>query len=238
MTFIDAKFDIDVYKNENVISTKKISYNAPCINPNSNHYNDQSYDKYYNKHEFKILDESGESALRWYGNNGVLSGCTFIGNTAFNGGAVSWFGNNGLITDCIFLNNTAHGVGGAIYINGINNTFSRLKFVNSYSSLVNESVFLDHDNENCTITDCLPNTCHDVIDARLFNLSVNNLHPFKDTIVKKKINLIPLIAKATIENRTLNYNNDISYSVVWNNSSCLFNINSKLRNGIVKYWLC
>ena len=235
VTFIDAKFDIDVYKNENVISTKKISYNAPCINPHSNHYNDQSYDKNYNKHEFKILDESGESALRWYGNNGVLSGCTFIGNTAFNGGAVSWFGNNGLITDCIFLNNTARGVGGAIYINGINNTFSRLKFVNSYSSLVNESVFLDHDNENCTITDCLPNTCHDVIDARLFNLSVN-LHPFKDTIVKKKINLIPLIAKATIENRTLNYNNDISYSVVWNNSSCLFNINSKLRNGIVKYY--
>ena len=50
-----------------------------------------------------ITFDSVESFISWFGNDGVLSNCTFAGNSAFNGGAVTWIGNKGLIDHCIFI---------------------------------------------------------------------------------------------------------------------------------------
>lgn len=53
-------------------------------------------------------------AIKWNGDNGTLTGCKFINNTADFGGAVSWRANNGTITNCKFINNSGT-YGGAVY---------------------------------------------------------------------------------------------------------------------------
>lgn len=50
-----------------------------------------------------ITFDSVESFISWFGNDGVLSNCTFAGNSAVNGGAVTRIGNKGLIDHCIFI---------------------------------------------------------------------------------------------------------------------------------------
>ncbi|WP_296862356.1 hypothetical protein [uncultured Methanobrevibacter sp.] len=50
-----------------------------------------------------ITFDSVESFISWFGNDGVLSNCTFAGNSAVNGSAVTWIGNKGLIDHCIFI---------------------------------------------------------------------------------------------------------------------------------------
>ena len=60
-------------------------------------------------------------AIRWQGDNGILSNCTLENNNdkGFGyGGAIFWWATNGKITNCIFKNNKVSHYGGAIYING------------------------------------------------------------------------------------------------------------------------
>ena len=64
------------------------------------------------------------SPISWSGDGRSISNCNFYNYTSVNGGALSWMGNEGIIDNCLFEDNLAHGVGGAIYIGGINNTIS------------------------------------------------------------------------------------------------------------------
>ena len=230
VTFINAKFD------RGIVNSNNIPEEETCFgNPQrDSYYNPYIVTPYKNRiHE--ITDESGESAVRWFGNNGVLSDCNFIGNAAMNGGALSWRGNNGLITNCGFLNNNARVVGGAIIISGANNTISKSIFKNSHSKYTNDAIFVDLNYENCTITDCLFDAPNPIIDAKKYNVSGDYLkRGFTDTIGEKNIDLIPLIHKATVNNSTIKYNKDISYSISWNNANCIFNITSKIQNGLIE----
>ena len=60
-------------------------------------------------------------AIRWQGDNGILSNCILENNNdnGFGyGGAIIWWATNGKINNCIFKNNKVSHYGGAIYING------------------------------------------------------------------------------------------------------------------------
>ena len=64
-------------------------------------------------------------AILWDGVNGILSECTFTGNTAIvYGGAILWNGVNGTVIECTFTDNTVAVDGGAILWNGVNGTVS------------------------------------------------------------------------------------------------------------------
>ena len=83
------------------------------------------------------------SAINWNGDNGVISNCIFENNNAQGeglGGAINLHANNCNITDCSFKNNGAYNYGGAIYIEGENNSISYSKFednnVNSLETTV------------------------------------------------------------------------------------------------------
>ncbi|WP_296891041.1 hypothetical protein [uncultured Methanobrevibacter sp.] len=231
VTFVNGKFDINAVKNFNTIPEEKPCFGNPQINP----YNNPNFITLNRNRIHEITDESGESAVRWSGNGGVLSNCKFIGNTALKGGALSWRGNNSLITGCSFLNNNAR-IGGAIYISGANNTVSRSQFKNPHSRCMNEAIFADSTYKNCTITDCLFDGDDHIIDAKICNVNGDYLkQEYREIINQRFIDLIPLIYKATVNGSTLKYNNDISYSISWNKSGCTFNINSKVQNGLIKY---
>jgi hypothetical protein len=77
----------------------------------------------------------------------VFSGCTFVGNTGANGGAIGGIGNSMIVVDCVFDSNTATGngggadagpngkggIGGAVYIDNvdINGQNNYVRFCNS-----------------------------------------------------------------------------------------------------------
>ena len=234
VTFINGKFDSSIVKESKIITkeTKEKTYSGT---PQGIHYKNPTIITPNLNRKHEIIDESGESALRWSGNHGVLSDCNFIGNTALNGGALSWRGNNGLITNCGFLNNNAHAVGGALIISGANNTISKSTFKNSHSRYTNDVIFVDLKYKNCTITDCLFDDSNPIIDAKIYKISGDYLkHEFKAKIGQKDIDLIPLIYKATVNNSTLKYDNDISYSISGNNACRIFTINSKIQNGHIE----
>ena len=208
VTFINGKFDIGA------VNSNTIHEEQPCFGNPQNPYNNPNTMTPNKKRIHEITDESGESAIRWSGNNGVLSDCKFIGNTALNGGALSWRGNNGLITNCGFLNNNARIVGGAIIISGANNTISRSIFKNSHSRYANDAIFVELNYKNCTITDCLFDGPNPIIDAKIYNVSTDYLkRGFTEIINQKFIDIIPLIYKAAVNNSTLKYDKDISYSI-------------------------
>ena len=55
------------------------------------------------------------TAIKWYGDDGKITGCNFINNTAgSSGGAIYWFANGASVSGCSFIGNTAE-EGGAIY---------------------------------------------------------------------------------------------------------------------------
>ena len=72
--------------------------------------------------------------LEWTGANGQMRNCTFINNTATDGGAVDWTGINGLLTNCTFINNSAE-KGGGIYWYGIEGTIGNCIFFNNTAEI-------------------------------------------------------------------------------------------------------
>ena len=57
-------------------------------------------------------------AIFWHGDNGAVSGSSFIGNNAgMHGGAIFWHGVNGNVSNSIFINNAANMEGDAIFGN-------------------------------------------------------------------------------------------------------------------------
>ena len=178
-----------------------------------------------------ITYDSGESLISWFGNDGVLSDCTFAGNNAVNGGAVTWIGSNGLIDRCIFINNTASGVGGAIYVSGANNTIINTVLINSSSKLTCEAIFTDC-KHTCNISHCMANNKVPVIKGELSGINVNYLHyGVYQNIAGEKINLVSSIYKTIMYNCALKYNENITYAFVYSDNTFLFTINGKLNNG-------
>lgn len=57
--------------------------------------------------------------MLWNGAKGTLFGCTFINNTANEGGGILWNGTDGTLTDCNFISNNAKNRGGALVWYGI-----------------------------------------------------------------------------------------------------------------------
>ena len=178
-----------------------------------------------------ITYDSGESLISWIGSNGVLSECTFAGNSAVNGGAVTWMGCNGLIDHCIFINNTASGVGGAVYVPGANNTIINTIFRDSSSKLTCEAIFTDC-KHTCNISHCMANNKVPVVFGELSGIDVGYLrYGVYQNIAGEKINLVSSIYKTIMYNCALKYNENITYAFVYSNNTFLFTINGKLNNG-------
>ena len=110
-----------------------------------------------------INSKAGDLAggtISWWGNNGILSNCNFINNSAVSaGGAVVWKGDNGLISNCNFINNSVkyglaasltdgdgfdksmmhiqivNSEGGALYLSGDNASVEYCNFINNTADL-------------------------------------------------------------------------------------------------------
>ena len=164
------------------------------------------------------------SPINWYGDNGVIADCKFINNEAINGGAISWKGNNGIINNCTFINNTARGIGGAIYMVGSNNTMCYSRFVNSFSQLSHEAIYLDRNRKNINFTECEFGTGGKyIIDGTVTDIDVYYLYyDICSYISDIKFNLVYLMY-SSIMNNGLNYmDNGISYYAQYNNETCDF----------------
>lgn len=134
------------------------------------------------------------SPIQWTGNNGVISGCTFSGNSAINGGALSWSGNDGIIDDCLFMDNIARGIGGAIYIGGTNNSISNSIFINSGSQLSREAIYFDYRRGTIILKNNAYKDNILYIDGAKSNIDVEYLHySFTSPVVDESINLVPLV---------------------------------------------
>ncbi|AMD17214.1 hypothetical protein TL18_03760 [Methanobrevibacter sp. YE315] len=199
--------------NLTIINSKPIGINIPDNSP----MDDSKYRKTYHD----VL-----SPISWNGDYGIISDCTFINNEAINGGAVSWSGNNGIINNCIFINNTARGIGGAIYIGGADNTISHSFFINSFSQLSHEAIYIDRNKKNLNLTECVfEEGGKYIIDGSVTNIDVNYLrYDFSSYLIDKKFNLAHVMYSA-IMNSGLNYlDNDIVYYIIYDNETCTFSL--------------
>ena len=134
------------------------------------------------------------SPIQWTGNDGVISGCTFSGNSATNGGALSWSGNDGIIDDCLFMDNIARGIGGAIYIGGTNNSITNSIFINSRSQLSGEAIYFDSRRGTIILKNNAYKDSILYIDGAKSNIDVEYLHySFTSPVVDESINLVPLV---------------------------------------------
>ncbi|WP_407453475.1 right-handed parallel beta-helix repeat-containing protein, partial [Methanobrevibacter sp.] len=92
-------------------------------------------------------------AVTWDGENGLVSGCSFVNNFAGeNGGAVIWGGENGLVSGCSFVNNSAGYNGGAISWFAYYGTLSGCSFVNNHAD--NEGGAVEWAGNHGNIFDC------------------------------------------------------------------------------------
>ena len=141
-------------------------------------------------------------------------------------------GSKGLIDHCIFINNTASGVGGAIYIGGVNNTITNSVFKNSISNCTCEAIFTDRNNKNFNISHCIFGSMIPIIYGELSGINVDYLHySVYHNIAGEKIDVVSTIYKAIMFNSVLKYNENINYAFVYFNDTFRFNINGKLNNG-------
>ena len=87
--------------------------------------------------------------------NVELNNIKFIGGQFLWGGALTWQGDNGTITNCAFIDNTAfkeNAIGGAILVLGSNCKIENSIFINNHAALHGGAILLN--GSNCTITNC------------------------------------------------------------------------------------
>ena len=137
--------------------------------------------------------KSCRSPILWLGNDGILSNCVFMGNSALNiGGAISWKGNNGEIKNSLFINNTARIIGGAIYIAGSNNKISNCMFLNSTSKIGGDAIYVDRNHKNLSIS--IFGEEDSIMYGNVANINVDYLDYIYETYFGgEKINLIPVV---------------------------------------------
>ena len=88
-------------------------------------------------------------AIYWGGDNGVVSGSSFIGNRAINlyGGAIFWVGSDGTVSGSIFTDNAVEsGYGGAIYWRGPRGAVSGSSFAGNNASNYGGAIYWSGDN--------------------------------------------------------------------------------------------
>ena len=99
-------------------------------------------------------------AVYWHGNDGVLSNCSFMNNSALEyGGAVCWYftANNGVLANCSFMNNFAHS-GGAVcwYSSAKNGILVNCSFVNNCANSTGGAIRWFYDeNYGGVLRDCM-----------------------------------------------------------------------------------
>ena len=101
------------------------------------------------------LSGSGEGgaggALRMSYQAQTLINCTFIGNTAINGGAIQLRGLECYIIDCKFINNTATNRGGAIYVTNYLANFTNCEFIGN-DAVEGGAIFFESGGNDASIT--------------------------------------------------------------------------------------
>lgn len=87
-------------------------------------------------------------------NKGLCSvvDCTFVNNSATTGGAIYWAAEDGTISNCNFINNSASGSGGAIYWIAENGTISNCNFTNNSAADSGGAIYLDNNSNSVTIS--------------------------------------------------------------------------------------
>ena len=163
-------------------------------------------------------DEIAYSAsfVDWKGNNGALVNCSFIGNYAKYGGAVSWFGDNGLIDGCLFVNNTAYLAAASIYIGGCNNTIRNSMFLNCYSDLLGDAIFIDYRRKNLTIENILfTNQSEPIFDEGVVNVNID-LDQFDQIVHRRNVagdymDISPLLFVSIMKGGINYWNDEISF---------------------------
>ena len=89
------------------------------------------------------------------GLNIKINNCTFINNTAHDGGAIASYGANTTVTNSEFYNNSAK-YNGAIYINSENGKITNSNFENNYANVSAGAIGWAYQSygliENCTFT--------------------------------------------------------------------------------------
>ncbi|WP_407453476.1 right-handed parallel beta-helix repeat-containing protein [Methanobrevibacter sp.] len=80
----------------------------------------------------KINQNGG--AVYWDGDNGVVSDCVFVNNSANSAGAILWQGASGFVSDCTFVNNSA--ADAVIY-------FGNMYYGSNFA--INDNIFLNND---------------------------------------------------------------------------------------------
>ena len=162
-------------------------------------------------------------AIEWIGNDGTIKNCTFIGNTATNGGAIYLEGNDCKIEGCIFQKNKAES-GGAIDIGYKNH----------------KNVF------NLAITSCtfLENTATvygGAICGNCENTKVSNC-TFKQNTAQKGGAIEWITYKCSVTGSTFEKNSaDNGGAIFWegkmgNVEKCYFEGNTATDNGGAIYW--
>ena len=153
------------------------------------------------------------SPICWYGNNSIISDCTFENSKATLGGSISRRGNNGVISNCAFINSTAQTVGGAIYIGGEHNTLINDSFVDSRSILTNEAIYTDYTRKDLTIENGKFETCGKIIDdGARYNVDISNLGVSVDSYVTDiKLDLVNILYSAMMNGGITYLDDGISY---------------------------
>ncbi len=174
------------------------------------------------------------SPVTWVGDDGLISNCEFLANTALNGGAVTWYGNNGIIENSQFINNTARGVGGAIYVVGMNNAIRNSTFINSASLLSGEAIYLDRNHKNCSVSGVF--NVKPCINGTATNIDVNILHySFNSLIGGINVNIIPLIYSSMMDSRIFSYCDNLIYYCQYNGTDFIMNFARAFDNGSFIY---
>ena len=170
--------------------------------------------------------QSGRSPIHWIGDEGTLSSCVFLENSAqVMGGAVTWTGNNGTIENSLFINNTAGMIGGAIYIKGSNNRIGNCMFINSASQIGGDVIYIDRNHRNCTISSIFDSEMP-VMDGNITGIDVSCFGDiYESSFAGEKINLVPLIYSAIISKESsVRLNRDTTYYAQYIGNEFLFTL--------------
>ena len=175
------------------------------------------------------------SPITWCGNNGLISDCVFSGNTAINGGVIRWYGNNGLIENLTFNNNTARGVAGAIYLIGNGNVIRNSSFVNSFSNLTGESIFIDQNSTDYNISG-LFNTNRPIIRGSETGIDPEFLlYSYGSLVSDIYVDLVPILYSSIVSNNTIYYSNDLYFFPQYNETDYILSFGRIVDNSTFIY---
>ncbi len=179
------------------------------------------------------------SLINWIGDNGLLTGCSFIGNIAEFGGAIFWIGNNGIIDNNEFIDNCALYAGGAIFIGGENNKISNCYFENSGANIADEAIYINYTRKHFSLEDVLFEGSHSFIDGYVNDIDLDYLSTYQCVLgfADEYINLYPLVYAANMNAGVKYYNDDLYSYGNYNseNGEFTFNLVKEFRDFNITY---